>query len=484
MRLPRVSSSLAVVCGLGCGSSAETGPATGGDGGGSGTDASVFDATDGLMEGEAASNPPADASTADGSPGDVISERITRPRVDGGASSDATAPRGRTFPDTYATIAILADQFPGMTMAQQQFAARHYVGTQKQLLSVTQALRALNPNFIVLHYHLAMWQSAPTTSFIVDGTSWGNDYPTVTTHEDWFWHNASSQRVPSSADGKLLMNVSVPGFQSYWTTTLAQQVKAGDYDGIFLDSASPALLQGECSGTDSRLSGTAARSTTLAELGNVSWIRAWEAWISALDTALAAQGIPLIPNTSAFATTWDNSNYGLTAGIFSEGFAGTGFALSDWQASTNELLALAAADKIMILQNYLSTSGDLATRLYYLGNYLLVKGHHTYLDYFAAGPLEWYPEWAIDLGAPTTAATTQVSALLSGGVYRRDFAKGSVLVNSSSSPVTVQLGATFQRVVPSGGGPVDMAGTSSGTLTTTPVTSVDVGATTAEIVLK
>ena len=35
--------------------------------------------------------------------------------------------------------------------------------------------------------------------------------------------------------------------------------------------------------------------------------------------------------------------------------------------------------------------------MYYLGNYLLVKGHHTYLDYFAAGPLEWYPEWALSL---------------------------------------------------------------------------------------
>ena len=56
----------------------------------------------------------------------------------------------------------------------------------------------------------------------------------------------------------------------------------------------------------------------------------------------------------------------------------------------------------MILQNYLGAPSDVATRMYYLGNYLLVKGHHTYLDYFAAGPLEWYPEWAIDLGAPTT----------------------------------------------------------------------------------
>ena len=80
-----------------------------------------------------------------------------------------------------------------------QFAASHYVGTQKQLVAVTQALRALNPNFLVLHYHLSMWQSAPATEFILPDAScmglpvcWANDYPTVTMHEDWFWHNTKA----------------------------------------------------------------------------------------------------------------------------------------------------------------------------------------------------------------------------------------------------------------------------------------------------
>ena len=172
---------------------------------------------------------------------------------------------------------------------------------------------------------------------------------------------------------------------------------AGEYDGIFFDSASPALLQAECGGSgdgqDPRLAGTQAKSLVLADLGNATWIDAWQAWMQKLNGDLAAKGIPLIPNTSAFTTTWDTTNYALTAGIFDEGFAGTDFAPADWVASTNELLALAAADKIMILQNYLQTSDDVATRMYYLGNYLLVKGRHTYLEYFASSPLEWYPEW-------------------------------------------------------------------------------------------
>jgi hypothetical protein len=337
-----------------------------------------------------------------------------------------------------------------------------------------------------------MWQSAPAVDFLVpdvvdggvDGVTWGNDYPVVTTHEDWFWHNASDARVASDVDGKLLMNVSVADFQAYWAQSLEAQVQAGQYDAIFFDSASPGLLQAECSTADPRLAGTAASTTSFPDLGNVTWIDAWQSWMSALNATLAAQGIPLIPNTSAFITGWDNTNYGLTAGIFAEGFAGTDFAESDWEASTNELLSLAAAGKIMILQNYLSDASDVATRLYYLGNYLLVKNASTYLDYFAAGPLEWYPEWTVDLGAPVSPVAASASDLLEAGVYRREFAGGRVLVNPSSAAVTVDLGGTFQQVVPSGGGAVDTAGDEPGSLAMTSVTSVTVGATSAVILLQ
>jgi hypothetical protein len=405
-----------------------------------------------------------------------------------GGDGGIVLPSGRAFPDTSASIALLVDQLPSMNAQQMQFATSHFVGTEKQILSVTQQLRALNPNFLVLHYHLAMWQSAPATDFIIDGKTWGNDYSTVTANETWFWHNTNSERVTSSADQKLLMNVSSAPFAAYWEQSLETQVADGDYDGIMFDSASPALLQGECGGNgtgqDPRLAGTAAHDTQFTELGGTTWIDAWQTWIQKLDMDLAAKGIPLIPNVSAFTTGWDTTDYTLTQGIFSEGFASTSFAVSDWQASTNELLKLASLDRIMILQNYLSSSSDVATRMYYLGNYLLVKGHHTYLDYFAAGPLEWYPEWGIDLGAPTTADTTDVTTLVSNGVYRRDFAKGSVLVNPTSSPVTVSLGGTFQQVTPTGGGAVDTNGDTPGTLSMQPVTSVIVGATTAVIVTK
>ena len=402
----------------------------------------------------------------------------------GGGGSGGNDPFSK-FPDTSRTIAILADQLPnGMTQGQLQFVASHYVGTQKLTLNLSNPIRAINPKFLVLHYHLAIWQSAPGIDFIIDGNTWGNDYSMVDQHESWFWHNESNQRVAAIDDGKLLMNLGDSGFQSYWESSLEQQVAAGKYDGIFFDSAGPDLLQWEAQmPPEPRLTGTGARDSMIAELGGKTYIQAWEAWISALDAKLRAKGIALIPNDGSLVTGWDTTDYSLTSGMFSEGFGDPGFAPADWVLATNKLLSYVKKGRIVILQNHLSDPGDLATRRYYLANYLLVKGGRTYLDYFAGGPFEWYPEWGLDLGAAMTDATT-VDDLLQNGVYRRDFAKGIVLLNPSGSDVTVDLGGTFKRVEPTGGGAIDNAGDEPGSIATSNVTSITVPKTGAEILLR
>lgn len=403
-----------------------------------------------------------------------------------GGSGGGSGVRGiARFPDTSSSIAVLADQLPaGLTAAQQQLAATRFVGSQKLTLEISGALRAINPDFVVLHYHLAMWQPAPGVNFILDGKTWGNDYPKVGGHESWFWHTTGNKRVASVVDGKWLMNVAEPGFQGYWIESIAQQSTAGEYDGVFLDSASPALLQSEAQAPpEPRLTGTGARDNLIPELGNKTFIQAWTAWIATLDAALGARGLALIPNIGAGITGWDTTPYDLTAGVFSEGYADPSFAEADWKLSTNQLLSLAGKGKIVILQNYLGAPGDTAKRLYYLANYLLVRGKRTYLDYFASGPMEWYPEWGVELGAAVTTGA-KVDDLLKDGVYRRDFEKGIVLVNPTAGPVTVTLAKAMQRVVPSGGGVIAADGIAPGTLGMTTVTSIDVAAKGAEILIQ
>jgi hypothetical protein len=118
-----------------------------------------------------------------------------------------------------------------------------------------------------------------------------------------------------------------------------------------------------------------------------------------------------------------------------------------------------------------------------LANYLLVKGNRTYLFHFAADTLEWYPEWEIDLGAPV-AAPTNADALAWQGVYRRDFAKGSVLVNPGTVAISVTLAVPMQRIDPQGGGAVPADGTVTATVASTAVTSLSLAPGSGAILLK
>ena len=385
------------------------------------------------------------------------------------------------FPDTTSRIAILADQLPNLTRAQTRAVASRFVGAQKLTLDISRPLRAVKSDFLVLHYHLAIWQSAPNVAYVVNG-DWGNDYPEVNQHEPWFWHNQQGQRVASTADQKLLMNIGDPEFARYWADSMIEQVQAGDYDAVFADSASPDLLQAEAKG-EPRFAATGVRDVKLPELQGRTYIEAWETFIANLDRDLAAAGVPLIPNTGAFITTWDTTRYDLTAGVFVEGFSDPGYAEGDWKDATNKILALAGKRKIIILQNYLRSTEDLERRRYLLANYLLVKADRTYLEYFSKSPLEWYPEWTLDFGRPLSNPQT-IADLASGGVYRRDYQRGVAIVNPTAAPVSVMLGATLKRVEPEGGGVIQDDGSVRGSVRTSSVDRIVVPARGAELFLK
>jgi hypothetical protein len=69
-------------------------------------------------------------------------------------------------------------------------------------------------------------------------------------------------------------------------------------------------------------------------------------------------------------------------------------------------------------------------------------------------------------------------------VYRRDFAKGSVLVNPGTSAVALTLAAPMQQIDPQGGGAVSADGTATGTVASTPVTSLSLAPGSGVILLK
>ena len=105
-----------------------------------------------------------------------------------GTRGAATRQSARAFPDSSGKISLLVDQLPGssMTAAQLGFAASHYVGSQKLFLPETQALRALNPDFIMLHYalpDLGIWQTAYNHPLIINGAGADKSSPRSCLHD-------------------------------------------------------------------------------------------------------------------------------------------------------------------------------------------------------------------------------------------------------------------------------------------------------------
>ena len=127
----------------GCGSS--SGGSGAGGSGGEGGASSSGGSSSGASSGGSGSGSSGSGGSSSGSGSGSTSSGSSSGSGSGSSGGDGgiVLPSGRSYPDTWGAIGILADQFPsGMSAAQQQFVATHFVGTEKQVLPDTQALRA------------------------------------------------------------------------------------------------------------------------------------------------------------------------------------------------------------------------------------------------------------------------------------------------------------------------------------------------------
>jgi len=388
----------------------------------------------------------------------------------------------RAFPSTWSTTRVFADcvqlNDSLKTAAQIRFVATHFVGTQKLLLPMIQRLRAVNPNFIVLHYHLATWQSGKHVPYIIDGRHWGNDYNYVDHHENWFLHTSYADRLNAkdrlmASDGKLLMNVTNPHYVRYMIKSLIEQVRNGHDDGVFLDSWStgavnyymenyprwryPALIKPH------------------RQLGGLTWVQASEQFMRRVTVALNKAGIYVLPNLGDLITNWDHTNYAIPNGGMLEGAPGvwSRYGQAQWIFSANQALKLINADKIIMFQSYLPKQTAYQQRLYWLGTYLLLRGHYTYITYFADVPMEYFPEFGISVGRPLKTARHNINELRQGEVYVRPFSKGLVVVNSASHRMAhYRVPPGYSKAVVRDGGTINRMGKINGHVIYVPVQGI------------
>jgi hypothetical protein len=372
----------------------------------------------------------------------------------GGGGGDMAGGAGTPLamlPDTTARIVPFADQLGnGYSDVLVRFVATHFAGTQKMLKAENDRFRAVNANWLLLHYRLG--SSSGPVQYIHGGT-WSSDFASVTTHEDWFMHNMNGARHHAATDNWDINDISNMGFRDYWVGSVIDDMRATGALGVFADSFEAGISGYGVTDPDTRFDGTNPANAAMWPGGD-TWIQQKHEWSAYVEQAFAAtpEHFLFVPNIGAMITGWADVDYSNIDGAMLEGFAYME-APADWVLGMNRALKLTSAGKFIIVQSYPGGSGQqyVDERDFLLGSYLLLKGAHTYINLAGSG-VYWFPEYDLDFGAPASALPADVATYQFSGVYRRDFAKGIVLVNPSAASVSVTLPQAYRQAQPTGGG--------------------------------
>lgn len=397
----------------------------------------------------------------------------------------------RAFPSTVSRIRVLNDQLATWSMSEAQFAfaASHYVGTQKVRRSEARHLRTYNPGFLVLHYRLgqALGHSypsgcAPSSSMIqiIDGDAWVQEWPgDASVVESWFFHQGG-QRVFSCSNGHYLADLDSTTWRAWWSAQVVQQLLDNEDDAVFADSYSVPSYFGGCDW-----------SPCLPDVDPTfesAWAAREHAFTDYMKTTLASGGWKWLPNLGAMITSRDPSDWSNVDGAMIEGFAewggGSYFDTSDWVLQMNRILPLSSAGKVLIAQTY-PNEADVGERMFVLGSYLLVKGSRFYVNLDTGLDPEWFPEYAIFLGRAVDPLPATIAGLYDAtrNVYTRRYLHGRVYVNPGTTSRTFDLGGSYDRVLPIGGGAVPANGLAPGSLSVSTVTALTLGAHQAAVLL-
>ncbi|MFM7071034.1 MAG: Calx-beta domain-containing protein, partial [Planctomycetota bacterium] len=343
-----------------------------------------------------------------------------------------------------------------------RFAATRYVGSQKQSGAELARLRAVNPNYVLLHYRLATASGPP--EYIQANGDWGSDWASVTANESWFVHHLSTgARLHNNEWNWDLHDITQPAWRQYWLDSTIATLRSTNAQGVFADSFSAGIsgLLGEMKG-DPRFDGTSARDGWGAD---PNWLRRLETLIDVIQTGMRStpEQFLYIPNVGNQSTSWSNLNLSALDGLFLEGFAADMDA-REYEDAMNRTLPLTQS-RVAIVQTNLIDGIAGRHRGFLVGTYFLLQGERTYLNILEdrdVNGMTWYPEYDINLGAPLgpVANAMQTYDLADGAddaVYRRDFTNGRVIVNGSNAIRDVALCGSFLRLVGVGGGALDEA---------------------------
>jgi len=396
------------------------------------------------------------------------------------------------YPKTHNTSRALVDQIArgsqyNVTPKRAEFIANYFVGSQKNQRFLIDPVKAINPNWHSLHYHLAIWNGEAE---IIINNQWTKsewEYLTNTLyHQDPYIFMYAVDKntnqttwVKDRVWGAYLMNISNETYYKYLVEQLEYQCRSTGYESIFFDSFGLGIVYAFTGANYINLGAGSNVPQQFTEyphpqLGGLTWFQALEEFVSRMNKDMNRRGIWLLPNHGEMRTTWDPFDYALTNGGMLEGVPRRPD--SDWVMIMSRTMYLTQKDRVIILQPNGGSISDLNYRMFLIGEYLMVRGDYTYLNLNMSGQdqASWYPEYEIDLGAPTqtyvipdevfTPRKASIDNALSnyqeGDLFVRRFEKGMVILNPNNSgrQYTIPSDKACQMAVISGGGTVPESG--------------------------
>jgi hypothetical protein len=265
-------------------------------------------------------------------------------------------------------------------------------------------------------------------------------------HPRWFLTDRSGGRLEfCDYEGLWLMDIGDGAYQRRWLDDVAASARVDGFDGVFLDDVNQ--------NAGAHLCGRSiAKYPTEAD-----YSRAMSGFLAKVGKGLQARGLLALPNIM-IRNWWEPGGVALferwikyTSGAMQEYYAKQGYGASgwytddggwhnDWSYRQELLKRTEAAGKIFVGLTY-APSDDLRSQRYARASFLADwDGGPSALAFEPTDPEQQDPfggQWTADLGSPLGARASV------GLAWRRNFSRGAVVVNPSTTTQTVELGARF-----------------------------------------
>lgn len=354
---------------------------------------------------------------------------------------------GQSLPDRYPRLANYYLN-PTMTTADAIALSRWdvvVIGMEQQYVnpSIFQVMRQRNPDIIILAYVLS--EEMPSQYLSYSDTNYPQKILANRIDESWWLRNVAGQKT-GFWPGANMLNVSnqaplVNGER--WNTTLAKfmhetVMSTGLWDGIFYDNVFNDISW--LNGGDVDLDRNGVRDT--GSTADIAWREGMQ---TLLTTSRQLEG-----NDKIILGNGNGQYYPTMNGRLIEEFPSTLDGGWSGAMATYADVLKRGVNPALVIVNRVGTSSDYQSMRFGLTSTLLGGGFFSIDRGSVQHAALWqFDEYQTDLGLPLSAPRRLDGATTSSfaqGVWRRDFQRGVVIVNSNASTATVNLGEGLEEL--------------------------------------